>query len=121
MNGPMTETTYDRANLWLARSVPGVSIAERVGSLGFQSQPYTSLLWFRARQVPSLRRSSLEMMLTRALLAPQAGVTDRQSLSKPYMAMQPALRPLARAGQAAKGKPREASSWELLPCLRCPG
>ena len=77
----MTETTYDGANLWLTLSVPGVSVSKEVRSLGFQSQPYTSLLWFWARQVPSLRRPTLEKMLTRALLALQAGLTDSHQVS----------------------------------------
>lgn len=55
------------------------------------------------------------MVLTYALLASEAGLTDIQSPSKLYMAMQLALRPLASAG-----KPREASSWELLPMSEVP-
>lgn len=43
------------------------------------------------------------MMLTCTLLTSEAGVTDIQSLSKLYMAMQLVLRPLASAGHS-KGK-----------------
>lgn len=46
----------------------------------------------------------MEMMLTCALLTSEAGLTDIQSLSKLYMAMQLVLRPLASAGKGkAKG------------------